>query len=91
MNSFSLLTNERIASIREIQKNPSKVLRGVTRVTRGSKTIGFFLANEDFADLVESHEALGNASFVRRVKKARRDLKSGKMISLEKLAQEYGV
>ena len=91
MNTFSVLADENIASIREIQKNPSRMLRGITRVTRGSKTIGFFLSNEDFSDLVESQEALASASFVKRVSKARKELAAGKGVSLKALANEYGV
>jgi len=37
-----LLLRERTASIRDIQKNPSKALQGITRVMRGGKTFGFF-------------------------------------------------
>jgi hypothetical protein len=78
MNTFSILANEHVASIRDIQKNPSLALQGITRVTRGSKTVGFFLANEAFADLVESQEATSSKPFVKRIAKARRDLKAGK-------------
>jgi len=91
MDTFSILADERIASIREIQKNPSRMLRGITRVTRGSKTVGFFLSNEDFADLVESQEALASGPFVKRVARARRDMKKGKGVSLKALAKEYGI
>lgn len=91
MNKFSLLADEKVASIRDVQKNPSQALRGITRVTRGSKTIGFFLANDDFADLVESQEALSSSTFIKRVAKARRDLKTGKGSSLSQIAQTYGV
>jgi hypothetical protein len=90
MNTFSILADEQVASIREIQKNPSRMLRGVTRVTRGSKTIGFFLSNEDFADLVESQEALASKVFVKRVARARREAKTGKGVSIKKLLKEYG-
>lgn len=91
MNTFSTLADERVASIREIQKNPSRMLRGITRVTRGSTTIGFFLSNDDFADLVESQEALASTPFVKRMAKARRDIKGGEGIPLQKLLKEYGV
>ena len=92
MNTFSVLSEERLASIREIQKNPSRALRGITRVTRGSKTVGFFLSNEDFAELVENQEALASESFVRRVAKARHSLKTRQSsISFSKLAKEYGL
>lgn len=91
MNTFSILANERVASIRDIQKNPSGALKGVTRVTRGSKTIGFFLANEDFADLVESREALASKPYLGRLKAAKKDFVAGKGKSLKTLAKEYGV
>ena len=83
MNKFSLLANERIASIREVQKNPSAALRGITRVTRGSKTIGFFLSSDD---LVENQEALSSKAFVHRVAQARRQARARKTTSLDTLA-----
>ena len=86
MNKFSLLANERIASIREVQKNPSAALRGITRVTRGSKTIGFFLSSDEFADLVENQEALSSKAFVHRVAQARRQARARKTTSLDTLA-----
>jgi hypothetical protein len=91
MKPFSVLANERIASIRDIQRNPSKALRGITRVTKGSETIGFFLANEDFADLVESHEAMSSKAFVQKISKARREMKGGKGKSLDSLLDAYGI
>ena len=91
MNKFSMLANERIASIRDVQKNPSFALRGITRVTRGSKTIGFFLSNDEFADLVENQEALSSKIFIRQVAQARRQARNRKLISLDTLAAEYGI
>lgn len=91
MNTFALLADEQIASIRDIQKNPSKTLRGITRVTRGSKTIGFFLSNEDFADLVENYEARSNPLFMKRIEIARRDMNAGKGVSLRAFMNEHDV
>ena len=91
MNKFSMLANERIASIRDVQKNPSSALRGITRVTRGSKTIGFFLSNDEFADLVENQDALSSKTFVRKVAEARRQARNRKLTSLDTLAAEYGI
>ncbi len=91
MNTFSFLADERVASIRDIQKNPSRILRGITRITRGSRTIGFFLANTDFIELIESHEALASASFKKRIAKARRDLTTGKGKTLNALVKAYDV
>lgn len=91
MNKFSLLTTERVASIREVQKNPSAALRGITRVTRGSQTIGFFLSNEEFAELVENQEAANSPTHLRRIATARRLAKRGGGKSLRLIAKEYGV
>lgn len=91
MNQFAILANERVASIRDLQKNPSAILKGITRVTRGSKTIGFFLSNEDFAELVESQEALNSKPFVRRIAQARRDIAAKKGTPLGVLAKQYGL
>ena len=91
MNAFTVVEKERIASIREIQKNPSRSLRGITRITRGGTTIGFFLSNDDFAELVETKEALSNLAFVKRVAKGRSELKAGRGKCLKSLALEYGI
>src|SRR3989339_289249 len=39
--AYQLLQREHVASIRDVQKNPSRSLRGMTRVMRGSTTFGF--------------------------------------------------
>lgn len=90
-DKFALMAEERIASIRDVQKNPSSALRGITRVTRGSKTIGFFLSNDDFAELVENQEALLSKAFVRQVAQARRQAQSKKLTTLSELAADYEV
>jgi len=91
MTVCQALSQENVASIRDIQKNPSRALRGITRVTRGSKTLGFFLSNEDFAELVENQEAAASKGFVARVSKARKDLAAGRGQGLKSLAKEYGL
>jgi len=88
---YQLLTREHIASIRDVQKNPSKTLRGVTRVMRGSKTIGFYFSNEELDDLLEDLEAASSRSLRARVKKARHGLKKGDVVAISDLAREYGV
>ena len=91
MNKYSLLADERVASIREVQKNPSAALRGITRVTRGSKTIGFFLSNEEFAELTENQEALSSKRFMKAMKTARREAATHTGMSLSALTKEYGL
>ena len=91
MTKFSLLADERVASIREVQKNPSRTLRGITRVMRGSKTIGFFLANEEFDELMENQEALSSKLYLRQIARARRDMKNKNLAALDVVAKEYGL
>ncbi len=90
-HTFELLAREGVASIRDIQKNPSKALQGITRVVRGSKTIGFFFSNEELEELMEDLEATVSKSLKVRVTQARRELKAGKTVSLETMAKRYGV
>lgn len=88
---YQLLPRENVASIREIQKNPSKALSGITRVMRGSDTLGFFFSKEDFDELLEDMEAASSPSLRARVKKARAGLKKDEVVSVAELAKEYGV
>ena len=88
---YHLLRREHVASIREVQKNPSKKLRGITRVMRGSKTFGFFFSNEELDELLEDLEAAASKALRARVKKARKCLKKGEVIFLAELAKEYGL
>ncbi|MDO8621794.1 MAG: hypothetical protein Q7R80_01020 [bacterium] len=87
----AILGREHVASIREIQRNPSRALHGITRVVRGSKTIGIFLDNDELDDLLEDFEALSSPRYLTRVRKARRELRSGKGTSLDVIARRYGV
>ncbi len=89
--NYHLLTKERIASIRDIQKSPSKSLQGITRVMRGSTTIGFFFGNDELGELLEDIEAASSKTLRAEVKKARKGLEKKETVSLAKLAKEYGL
>ena len=91
MSPLSLLVSERVASIRDIQRNPSRALRGVTRVTRGGKSVGLFFANQELEDFFEDLEASTSPKFLARIRKARKELKEGKTIPLSELARKYGI
>ena len=88
---YQLLSREHIASIRDVQKNPSKKLRDITRVMRGSKTLGFFFSNAEFDELLEDLEAAASTTLRARVKKARAGLKKGDVVTIAELAPEYGL
>ncbi len=88
---LTVLANERLASIRDVQKNPSKALRGITRVTRGSKTLGFFLSESCLDELVENFEALTSPAYLKQIRQARKEMKQGKGVSFHRVAARYGL
>ena len=88
---YAILGRERTSSIRDIQRSPSRALRGITRVVRGSRTVGFFFSNEEFSDLLEDLEAISSPHFRARMRKARREHRAGRAIPFEVIARRYGV
>ncbi|MEK7623629.1 MAG: hypothetical protein AAB408_03095 [Patescibacteria group bacterium] len=93
MSILPFLIKERFASIREIQRNPSKTLRQVTRVIRGSKTIGVFFSNEELEELMENFEASRSKRLRARTRRARRSMKSGALSGrpLVEVFRKYGI
>lgn len=91
LEAYQVIADERIASIRDVQKNPSKALRGFTRVMRGGKTMGFYLSASEWDEMLEDLEASASTSLKKRVRKARKDLRENRVVSLGQLAKEYGL
>jgi prevent-host-death family protein len=54
-------------------------------VTKRGKPISIMLSIDDYEGLLETIEILSNKDMVRRIKKAKKEIKEGKTISLEKL------
>jgi hypothetical protein len=90
-SAIAVLAREHVASIRDVQKNPSRALTGITRVVRGSKTIGFFLSNEEWDGVLEDFKAMGSVAFRARITSARKQAKSGKATSFSEVAAQYGL
>jgi hypothetical protein len=88
---LEILVKEGVASIRDIQKNPTKALKGITRVIRGSSTIGFFFSSDEMDELFEDIEAAMSQELRSRVKEARKGIKPSHLISLDELAVKYGI
>lgn len=88
---YQMLSKENVASVRDVQRNPSRALRGITRVMRGSKTVGFFFSNDEFDELLEDVEAAGSKSLRARVREARAGLKKGDTVTLSSLSAKYGI
>ncbi len=89
IKAYAILAKEHIVSIRDVQKNPSKSLRGLTRVMNGSKTHGFFFSIDDMDDLMEDIEMSMSKSLRATVKKARLEIKRGETISLDDFRKKY--
>lgn len=88
---LQLFSNERVASVRDVQRSPSRALQGITRVMRGNQTLGFFLSSAELDELLEDMEALASKELKRRVRSARRGLCVKGTISLNDMALQYGV
>lgn len=59
MTSASVLGKEKIISLSELQKNPSKALDGdIIRIVRNGKEIGIFMSKDEFGDFLEEQQEL---------------------------------
>ena len=86
--TLKAIQKERVVNIKELQKSPSRHLKGITRILRGKKTIGHFLSERAFDDLLEDLEALSSPNFLKSIRAAR---KSRKYVTLEELEKRYGL
>ena len=88
LQTLKLLKNEGVVNIKELQKSPSRHLRGVTRILRGKTTLGYFFANEAFDDLIEDLEAVSSPNYLKSITRARQ---SKKLTSLSQVKKRYGI
>lgn len=85
MTTASILAREKIISLSELQKNPSKALTGdIIRIVKNGKEIGIFMSKEEFEDFMEETMSLKPA-FTTELKKAVLNSKKTKLHPLEKL------
>lgn len=88
LRTLQTLKNEEVVNIKELQKSPSRYLQGLTRILRGKKTLGYFLDENTFSQLVEDMEAISSPNYLKSIQKAR---KSKKLISLSDVEKKYGI
>lgn len=56
MTTASVLSKEKIISLSELQRNPSKALDAdIVRIVKNGKEIGIFMSKEEFEDFIEEH------------------------------------
>lgn len=79
MSTASILSKEKIVSLSELQKNPSKALDGdIVRIVKNGKEIGIFMSKEEFEDFLEEHLEV-KKSFKDALEKALRKSKKEKL------------
>lgn len=83
MTTASVLAREKIISLSELQKNPSKALDAdIVRIAKNGKEIGIFMSKEEFEDFVEEQLPV-KRDFQERFKESVRESKEGKAIPLD--------
>lgn len=91
MNQLQILAEENIVSIRDIQRNPSRALKGVSRVIKNNRTIGFYFDKEAYENLLEEEAMLNNPRFLKKIAEARKEAREGKIVPFEEILKEYGL
>ncbi len=82
MNKTLILAKEKIVSLSELQKNPSKALNAsIVRIVKNGREIGIFMSKEEFEDLVEEQLTL-KEDFEKELKKSIKKSKKEKNESL---------
>lgn len=75
MSTASTLAREKIVSISDLQKNPSKALDAdIVRIVKNGKEIGVFMSKAEFEDFIEEHLEL-NPEFKKGLDKSLKNLK----------------
>ena len=83
-NTLEILAGENIVPIRELQKNPSACLQGITRIVKGTKTLGFFFAKEEIDQIFEGYDFTRFPSFKRIIAESSVGKKRSVSTSLQK-------
>lgn len=56
MHQSIALIKEKVVSLSQLQKNPSRALEGdIIRIVRSGKDIGIFFSKQEFEDLMEEY------------------------------------
>lgn len=85
MSLSSVLKKEKIVSLSELQRNPSKALNGsIIRIVKNGKEIGIFLSKEEFDNLMEEQIEL-KPKFKKELRKSLKNGKKGVIKSLNEI------
>jgi hypothetical protein len=83
MNMAKLLSEEKIISLSELQKNPSKALSGkIVRIVKNGKEMGIFMSKEQFEDFLEDFLPF-TEEFEKELKESEEETKNGNYTPLK--------
>lgn len=86
--NMPFILGEELVPVREAQKNITKYFdKGLVRVTKNGKSLGYLIADDMLSELIESIES-SNPNFLTRMDKIK---KTTKRIPLNKVLGEYGL
>jgi len=88
LQTLKSIQNEKVVNIKELQKSPSRHLKNITRILRGNQTLGYFLDQEAFENLVEDLQAMSSRSYLTSIKSARA---GKKQYTLQEVEKRYGL
>ena len=91
VETIRTIKSEHIVNVKELQKSPSRSLRGITRILRGKKSLGLFISEETINDFLEDLEAASSTTYLASIRTARREAKNRKNITLDTLKKRYGI
>lgn len=85
MSLGSVLIKEKIVSMSQLQRNPSKALEGsIIRIVKNGKEIGIFLSKAEFEDLLEEQVEV-KEKFKKKVIKISEESKKKKLRSIKEI------
>ncbi|MDX9970883.1 MAG: hypothetical protein RBS56_03160 [Candidatus Gracilibacteria bacterium] len=78
-----LLSEEKIISMSELQKNPSKALSAkIVRIVKNGKEIGIFMSKQQFEDLIEDFLPF-TEEFEKELKESEEETRNGNYTPLK--------
>jgi len=84
-------------TLKELRPRLPKIIDEVDRkmdrfiITRRGKPVALLMSVEDYESVFETLDILGNAKLVKKIKKAREDVKKGRSTALELIEKELGL
>lgn len=84
-----LLAKEKIVSLSELQKNPSKALNApIVRIVKNGKEMGIYFDIEEYEDMMEDELELTD-KFKKELEESIRQSKKGEVFPIEELFKKY--